>query len=296
MTDFLDRVAGAPITWGVDGSPGWGHLMDADRVMSEMVDAGLRATELGPDGFLPTDPDELIDYIAGFDLAMVGGFVPAVLYRDDDLEGQFAYVDRASQQLSRTGANTMVLGPDSHFAGYDTQIDMDEDQWQLFLRNLAQVQDISGANGVATALHPHWGMAIARGHQVDRLLESSDVGLCVDTGHLFLGGVDPLDVVRAAGDRVIHVHLKDLDDAMAEQVRSGQVPFRQAVIDGMFKPVGSGDVDIAGVIRHLEGNGYRGWYVLEQDCALSADPQPGEGPFADAKNSVEYLRTIADSL
>jgi inosose dehydratase len=296
MTDFLERVAGAPITWGVDGSPGWGHLMHRDRVMSEMVEAGLHATELGPDGFLPRDPDELLAYVDGYGLSIVGGFVPAVLYRDTDIDDQFAYVARASEQLARAGAATMVLGPDSHFDGYDTQIEMDDDQWELFLSNLARVQDISGESGVATALHPHWGMAIARGNHVDRLLECSDVGLCVDTGHLFLGGVDPLDVVQAAGDRVIHVHLKDLDDTMAEQVRSGQVPFRQAVIEGMFKPVGSGDVDIAGVIRHLEGNGYRGWYVLEQDCALNADPLPGEGPLADAKSSVDYLRTIADDL
>ena len=59
MTDVLSRVAGAPITWGVDGSPGWGHLMDADRVLAEMAQIGLRATELGPDGYLPSDPDEL---------------------------------------------------------------------------------------------------------------------------------------------------------------------------------------------------------------------------------------------
>ncbi|MDX2379284.1 MAG: inosose dehydratase, partial [Acidimicrobiia bacterium] len=54
----MDRIAGGPITWGVDGSPGWGHLMEADRVMSEMRDSGLSATELGPNGFLPADPDE----------------------------------------------------------------------------------------------------------------------------------------------------------------------------------------------------------------------------------------------
>ena len=51
MSDLLERVAGAPITWGVNGSPGWGHLMDRDRVMREMVESGLSATELGPDGY-----------------------------------------------------------------------------------------------------------------------------------------------------------------------------------------------------------------------------------------------------
>ena len=59
MTDMMSRIAGAPITWGVDGSPGWGHLMDADRVLAEMAEIGLKATELGPDGYLPVAPGEL---------------------------------------------------------------------------------------------------------------------------------------------------------------------------------------------------------------------------------------------
>ena len=80
MSDMLSRVAGAPITWGVDGSVGWGYTMDPKRVMAEMREVGLGATELGPDGFLPSDPDELKDFVAGYELSMVGGFVPAILY------------------------------------------------------------------------------------------------------------------------------------------------------------------------------------------------------------------------
>jgi len=296
MSDLLTRVAGAPITWGVDGSPGWGHLMDPSRVLAEMVEAGLHATELGPDGYLPTDPDVLIDTLDTYGLVLVGGFVPAVLYRNDTMDEQLSYVDKASRQLARSGAKTMVLGPDSHYPGYDTEIDMDDKQWEIFLVNLAKVQEVAGSHGLRTALHPHWGMAIAREHQVDRLLSSCDVGMCLDTGHLFLAGVDPLDVARAAGDRVVHVHLKDLTESGAEEVRSGRVPFREAVINGLFTPVGEGDVNIEGVIRHLESNGYQGWYVLEQDCALERDPEPGEGPLADAKASVAFLNRIAQTL
>ena len=110
MTDFLRRIAGAPITWGVDGSPGWGHLMDRDRVMREMVDAGLAATELGPDGYLPTDSDELADYLGDYDLSIVGGFVPALLYRPDRIESELAYVRRAAVQLADAGSEVLVLG------------------------------------------------------------------------------------------------------------------------------------------------------------------------------------------
>ena len=81
MSGLRDRVAGAPITWGVDGSPGWGYLMDRDRVMAEMKQVGLSATEIGPDGYLPQDPSELRQYVSQYDFTVVGGFVPAVLQR-----------------------------------------------------------------------------------------------------------------------------------------------------------------------------------------------------------------------
>lgn len=296
MTDLLERIAGAPITWGVDGSPGWGHLMGADRVMSEMADTGLHATELGPDGFLPTDPDELVDYVQGYGLSVITGFVPAVLYRDRDIDDQLSYVDRATAQLDRAGSKLVVLGPDSHYDGYDHEVEMTEEEWKVFIENLDKLMHTVGEHGLTTAVHPHWGMAIARQHHVERMLESCEAGVCLDTGHLYLAGCDPLDIARLAGDRIHHVHLKDVDDLMADRVRSGELPFRKAVIDGMFKPVGQGGVDIAGVIRHLEGNGYRGWYVLEQDSALATDPAPGEGPRIDAEASVQYLRELAAEL
>ena len=293
MSDLLERVAGAPITWGVDGSPGWGYLMGRDRVLREMVESGLSATELGPDGYLPTDPAELQDYLAPFDLSIVGGFVPALLYRPDRIEAELDYVTRAARQLASTGSKVLVLGPSSHHPGYDTSVDMDADEWTSFLANLRRLEGIVTDAGLATALHPHWGMAIEGGKHIDRLLDSSTVGLCLDTGHVYLAGTDPVDVARAARGRVLHVHLKDVDPVRAERVRSGEVPFREAVIDGLFVPLGQGAVDIAGVIAALEADGYGGWYVLEQDVSLKGEPPVGEGPKADAVDSVAYLRGLA---
>lgn len=296
MSDLLSRIAGAPITWGVDPAPGWGHFMDRDRVMSEMVEVGLSATELGPDGYLPRDPDELRDYLDRYGLHIVGGFVPAVLYRPDRIETELAYVGRASRQLARAGSKVMVLGPASHLEGYDTSIDMDDADWSTFLGNLKRLQDLVHENGVTTALHPHWGMAIERPQHVERLLESSDVDLCLDTGHLFIGGADPVEVAKLAAGRVIHVHLKDCDAGFAERVRMGDTGLKKAVIDGMFRPLGHGDVDIAGVIRHLEAAGFNGWYVLEQDASLATEPAPGTGPTVDADLSVRFLETVAAEL
>ena len=290
---MLARIAGAPITWGVDESPGWGYLMDRERVLTEMRDSGLSATELGPDGFLPTEPAELQAFLARHDMSVIGGFVPALLYRRDRIEAELAYVARAARQLAATGSRVLVLGPSSHNEGYDTRYDLAEDEWPVFFANLRRLDEIVTDAGLATALHPHWSMAVEDGADTERVLESSSVGLCVDTGHLYLAGTDPVDVVRQAPDRVLHVHLKDVDPALAERVRSGVVPFRQAVLDGLFVPVGAGGVDIAGVIGILEAAGYRGWYVLEQDVSLADEPAPGEGPKADAIASVAYLRRLA---
>jgi inosose dehydratase len=292
VNDLLERVAGAPITWGVDGSPGWGFLMDRERVLREMVESGLSATELGPDGYLPTDPVELREFLDRFDMSIVGGFVPALLYREDRVDDELAYVTRAARQLASTGSQVLVLGPSSANPGYDVPVDMSDDEWSTFLANLRRLESIVGDAGLRTALHPHWGLAIASGPDIDRLLESSDVGLCLDTGHAYLAGADPVGVARAAKGRVLHVHLKDVDAAKAERVRNGEVPFREAVIDGLFVPLGEGGVDIAGVIKVLEDDGYRGWYVLEQDVSLKSDPPEGEGPKADAVDSVAYLRGL----
>ncbi len=290
---LLDRVAGAPITWGVDGSPGWGHLMDPDRVLSEMVEIGLRATELGPDGYLGVDPAEVLARLGRHGLELVGGFVPVIRYRDEIIADQLAYFERAANTLRAGGAEVAVLGPDSDLPGYDQQVVLGDEEWDRFFTHLLQLEAVATGCGVTAALHPHWGMPVQTGPDLELVLERSGVGLCIDTGHLALADIDIADVIRRAGERVQHVHLKDLDVDFAERVRSGRIGFRQAVIDGLFRPLGSGGVDIATVVVELERQGFTGWYVLEQDRSLAEDPAPGSGPIEDARQSMDFLRELA---
>ena len=289
---FLERIAGAPITWGVDGAPGWGHLMDRDRVLDEMQQVGLRATELGPDGYLPVDPEQLDPLLDARRMQLVGGFVPVRLYRPELLAAELDYAERAAATLAGAGATTFVLGPASVLSGYDRRVELTDEEWEVFDRALRRLMEVCAERGLVTALHSHWGMAVDRPEQIERLLETSPVDLCLDTGHIALSGGDPLEVARLAGERVAHVHLKDVDERMAEEVRAGERPFRQAVVDGLFKPLGEGYVDVAGLVRHLESSGYRGWYVLEQDAALSGPPPPGQGPIRNAATSVRYLTEL----
>ena len=296
MTSMLDRIAGAPISWGVCEVPGWGHQMSPDRVLGEMAEVGLRATELGPAGYLPSEPEALSDLLARYDLEMIGGFVPAVLYRPDLLDDQIDFVERAADTLAGAGANIVVLGADAAHTGadggYEEHIEMDGEEWEHFAVGLDRVIDVCAERGLEVTVHPHWGMAIERAHHVERLLEISSVGICVDSGHLGLADADPVEITELAGERVRHVHLKDVDGSLAARVRAGELTYHDAARRGLYRPLGEGDLDIAGVIGHLERNGYDGWYVLEQDYVLPAEPAPGSGPVEAARLSHAYLEGL----
>ncbi|MEX1296423.1 MAG: TIM barrel protein [Candidatus Limnocylindrales bacterium] len=295
MSDLLQRIAGGPITWGVTGSPETSYQMDRDRVVREMAQAGLSATELGPDGFLPADPALLREYVSQRGLRIAGGFVPAVLHRQERFEADLDYFERASRQLAAVDGGVLVVGPDTHLADLDTSIELDEPEWQTLVRNLGRLQQLAASHALRTALHPHWGMSIERAAHVERVMDASDVELCLDTGHLFLGGADPVEIARRAPQRVAHVHLKDVRADLAAHLLTGTLTFDQAVRQGLFVPLGQGAVDIDGVIEVLEGSGFKGWYVLEQDTALEAEPAAGEGPFVDARLSVDYLAALVSS-
>lgn len=294
MIPLADRIAGAPITWGVDGSPGWGYLLPADRVLDEMSSIGLSATELGPDGFLGRSPEEARRKAASAGLSVVGGFVPLLLHLPSYQQEQAAYANRAIKTLAACGSQVLVLGPELPQNGYDRSGELTEDHWTTFDRNLKRLVAQAGEEELEVALHQHWGMAVERREHLERVLSCTEVSLCLDTGHLFLAGIDPLEVARGAPDRVAHVHLKDVDARSAARVRAGEVPFRQAVKEGLFRPLGEGDVDVGGVILALEGAGYQGWYVLEQDKILGKAPPPRQGPIEDAQVSSRYLLDLAD--
>lgn len=284
------KIAGAPISWGVCEVPGWGYQLSSDRVLTEMREAGLTATELGPEGFLPTDTVELVELLDGYGLACVGGFVPVVLYKADhdpadDLAGPL-------ESLVAAGAGVVVLAAATGQDGYDERPALDESQWHTLLSNLDRLADIIAARGLTAVLHPHVGTMVETRPEVDRVLTGSRIPLCLDTGHLLIGGTDPLALAREVPERIKHAHLKDVNAALAAKVQSGELTYTQAVAAGMYVPLGAGDVDIAGIIKALEDNGFDGWYVMEQDNILVAEPQ-GDGPLADVLASVAFLQGAA---
>ncbi len=289
MTSSADKIAGAPISWGVCEVPGWGYQLPPERVLTEMQQVGLAATEFGPDGFLPADPTVMAELLAARHLTAVGGFTPVVLHEPghDPVPG----IDRLLDSYGASRADVLVLSAATGQDGYDTRPELDESGWKTLLGNLDRLTALAAGRGVRAVLHPHVGTMIERGDEVQRVLEGSAISLCLDTGHLLIGGTDPAELTRQAPDRIAHTHFKDVNDQIAAQVRSGRLTYTEAVGRGMYRPLGRGDVDFAAIVSHLRGCGYDGWYVLEQDTILTEEPR-GEGPVADVRHSAAYLREL----
>ena len=290
-----DKIAGAPISWGVCEVPGWGHQMGPERVLREMAQLGLKATEFGPFGFLPIEAEARAKVLQDLDMHATGGFFPVLLH--DPNHDPIPMVTKELESYTASGATTLVLAADSGKAGYDEKrSDLSEAQWQTVFKNLNAISSLASSVGVEVVLHPHVGTIIETHDDVVRVVEGSTVSFCLDTGHMVIGGADPVWFSHEHSSRVKHSHLKDVDLKWAAKVQDGSVTYYEAVVQGMYRPLGQGDVDIRAIVRNLLTAGYQGWFVLEQDNVITAEPAEGSGPYSDAKASVEFLRSVIDEI
>lgn len=286
-----DKIAGAPISWGVCEVPGWGHQMGPERVLREMASLGLKATEFGPLGFLPVEAEARAKVLSDLNMHATGGFFPVLLH--DATYDPIPNVQKELESYVATGATTLVLAADSGKAGYDEKrAELTEDQWATVFKNLNAISALAGSVGVKAVLHPHVGTIIETHDDVVRVVNGSDISFCLDTGHMVIGGADPVLFSETHAPRVAHSHLKDVDLAWAKKVQDGDVTYYDAVVKGMYRPLGKGDVDIRAIVRNLLTAGYQGWFVLEQDNVIGGEPIEGSGPYEDAKISVEFLRSV----
>jgi inosose dehydratase len=282
------KLAGAPISWGVCEVPGWGHQLPPERVLAEMASVGLSATELGPVGYMSEDPGRVRDLLERFELDLVASFVPLALHGRPDPLGE-----QVLELLAALDGEVLVVTPVMD-AEWSPPRPLTDAEWRRLADNLAALEEVAGARGVTVALHPHAGAVVETEEQIERVLGFSTVPCCLDTGHLTIGGADPLQFARRHADRIVHVHLKDVDAELASRVGEGELSHMEATRRGLFKPLGKGDADIAEVVGALDSQGYERWLVLEQDTTLTGEEPPvGSGPVLDVRASIEYLASLA---
>jgi inosose dehydratase len=287
------RLAAAPISWGVCEVPGWGLQLPPERVLAEMAQLGIGATELGPQGWLPLDGARVRAELDRHGLRLVGGFVPLVVHEPDLRSATCAQAARAAEQLAAGGADVFVAALVADLE-WSAPTPLDDGGWMRAGEHLREIADVVAGEGLELVLHPHVGTLVETAADVDRALEHTDVPWCFDTGHLLIGGVDPAAFVSEHAARIGHVHLKDVDARLADAVRGAALSLLQATQAGLFRPLGDGDAGIDEVLRLLDQTGYERWLVLEQDIAITgSEPPAGGGPALDVRKSIEFLSTRA---
>ncbi|MDZ4769839.1 MAG: TIM barrel protein [Chloroflexota bacterium] len=270
------RLASAPVSWGIYEFEDMMPMFAYTRVLDEMHAAGYAGTELGPYGYLPTNPQVLRAELDARGLRLLSAFVPVNLA---DASAHAAGIDEAlkvGKLLHALGADTLVLADDNGAvpdlvarAGRRTDSVLTSDQWDVYARGVNAIASrVHDAYGLRVAFHHHCGGYVETPDETRMLLDRTDpaqVGLCLDTGHWQYAGGDALDAVREFGDRITYLHLKDHNPTVAARCSEANSDYFQAVMAGVFCPLGEGDVDFPGVIGAMRANLYDGWAIVEQD-------------------------------
>jgi inosose dehydratase len=249
-----------------------------------MLGIGYRGTELGAPGFLGTGA-EARARLERRGLAQVGAFLPQHLSRDDQAAADRGWLRRQVTQLrdaSPAGSSPVAVlceaidEPDrlrwSGRIGDHPETWLDADRHRTLVDNLHRAGELVRSLGLRAVIHPHAGTYLETDTEIERLmdvLDTSLVGLCLDTGHLRYGGADPAQRIRDYASAIDHVHIKDCRASVLDQLPDG-AGFVGAVKRGVFCPLGEGDSDIPGSIEALTAIDYRGWLVVEQDTALTS--------------------------
>ena len=169
---------------------------------------------------------------------------------------------------------------------------MTDREWDAAVQILERIGEACSELGLAAAFHHHAGTFVETPKEIARLCETTDadlLGLCLDTGHYFFGGGDPVDAVLLYGTRIRHLHLKDVQLPILEAARRDGIGFLEAVRRGVFCELGKGAIELKKVIQDLTACGYSNWAIVEQDVdTRSSDVKP----FESALRSREYLRNV----
>ena len=287
------RVANAPVSWGIMEVEGWSPPLAYTTFLDELVSAGYTGTELGPYGYLPTDPKVLSAELQRRSLTLTSAFVPLRL-KESSLD--LAPGRQVAELLQSQGAQFLVLSdalwPEREAVSgrvEEAGVRLSEQDWPTVARNVRAVCEMATRYGLRCVFHHHVGTYIESPAEVQRLIESTEIGLCLDTGHYVYGGGDPVEAVETLGRRVEYLHFKDVHPARLETARRSKLDFLGGVRAGVFCELGAGCVRFPDLLKALDRIGYDGWAIVEQDVDAT---NPNAPPTVEsARQSREYLRT-----
>jgi inosose dehydratase len=287
-------IGSAPDSWGV-----W-HADDPvqvspTRFLDEVRRAGYTWIELGPYGYLPTDPARLTDELAARSLRLSAGTVFEHLHHEDSWDDVWKQVSDVAALAKTQGAEYVVVIP--HMWRDDTTNEVLESRtldaagWERKTTGLDRLaRAILDEYGMRVVYHPHADSHIDTNENIGRLLENTDpelVTLCLDTGHISYCGGDNLALIRDYPSRIGYVHLKQVDPAVKARVDAEDLPFGTAVKLGAMCEPPQGIPDMPPVLDALDALGRPLFAIVEQDLY----PCEPDVPLPIATRTLQYLKT-----
>lgn len=301
------KISSAPCCWGVDNvkNP---YLPKWERVVDEAAQAGYRGIELGPYGYIPLDVDVVgkaleqhgLNIIAGtiFDDLVAPSNLASLLQQTDDICGLITKLPRPQiDEGARFPVPYLVVMDWGHAerdynAGHaDRAPRLTKTEWATMISHIVAIAELARDRyGVRTVIHPHAGGYIEFADEIRQVIADIPhrvAGLCLDTGHLYYSGMDPVQWLRENADRLDYVHFKDIDLQVYRQVMDQRIAFFDACGKGVMCPIGKGCIDYQAIRQVLSEIDYHGYITIEQE----RDPRNSGTSLRDVTESLSYLRS-----
>jgi inosose dehydratase len=247
------------------------HQVTWDVYLDEIAAVGYVHTELGPQGFMPQDPEQLKDERG---LSVCGGTVFAALHQGADaLRKAKADFGREAELLAALGAEYLVHLPeqytDMHTGAATQNADIDPEQWKNLVTGTDEVaRYLYESYGVKLVFHPHVDTHVDTQQRIERFLSDTDphlVNLCLDTGHIAYCEGDNLEIIERFPDRITYVHLKSVDPAVRARALAESLPLSEAVKLGVMCEPPYGEPDMPLLLASLGRLDRDIFCVIEQD-------------------------------
>ena len=290
------KIGISPIAWQNDDLPDLTAAYTMEQALKEAREIGYTGVERGQR--MPHDTEGLRRYLEKWDIALCGGWCSGNLLVND-VATERESVRQQVEQFVALNSPCIVFAECSNTVQGQIKTPVNDrpklsnDEIRSYGQKLTELAKWMQDQGMPMAYHHHMGSIIEAEEDVNRLMESSgpEVKLCFDTGHLLFGGGDVMATLRRWGDRVHHVHFKDIRPDIVKDVRANDRSFLDAVIAGAFTVPGDGCIDFQAVTDYLKSMDYTGWIVVEaeQDPAKAA-------PYEYSKMGYDHIvKTCANA-
>ena len=287
------KFATNPIGWTNDDLPDLGKEISLQTCLKEARQAGFEGIEMG--GKFPRRTDELDTLLSSHGLVLASGWWEGLLL-ERGVEAEFAAMLDYLQMLKALGVKTFIYGEGSRgrldgiWKPVSQRPKLADDEWAPYAKALSSLADKTISIGIRLALHPHMGTLVETDEDIDRLMEHAgpSIGLAFDTGHCVFAGGDPASVIQKHGQKIIHLHCKDVRTDKLNKAIANDMSFMDSVLDGIFTVPGDGGVDYRTIFKALKKTGYEGWLVVEAEQNPEKAP-----PFFYAQLGYENLSAMA---